>query len=79
MEKIDLTVRYTRRGEIIPLRFEGEAISVQIRETGRRWETEQGRHLLVMDFQNQTYHLFHHREEDSWYLVQDLKPPGRPA
>lgn len=74
MEKIDLTVRYTPEGAIIPQQFTGNKGTVQIRDIGRRWKTAEGNHILVMDYQNQTYHLFYEWESSCWYLVRDRKP-----
>ena len=49
---------------------------IQIMDVGRRWETDDGIHILVMDYHHQTYHLFFQILDLSWYLVRDIKPPA---
>jgi len=79
MEKIEITAKFKRDGSLIPIEFLFEDQSIQILDVGRQWETEDGKHLLVMDFQNQTYHLFFQLQDLSWYLVRDIKPPVEPS
>jgi len=79
MEKIEITAKFKRDGSLIPIEFFFEDQSIQILDVGRQWETEDGKHLLVMDFQDQTYHLFFQLQDLSWYLVRDIKPPVEPS
>ena len=79
MEKIEIKIDFKWDGSISPLEFRVEDKKIQVMDIGRRWDTEDGKHLLVMDFQNQTYHLFFQRLDLTWYLVQDIKPPAEPA
>jgi len=73
MEKIEITAKFKRDGSLIPIEFLLENQSIQILDVGRQWVTEDGKHLLVMDFQNRAYHLFFQLQDLSWYLVRDLK------
>lgn len=77
MERIEVTTRFTRSGELIPLEFRPGEDPIAVLSIGRRWQTEQGRHLLVMDHSERTYHLFFQLSDLNWYLVSDIKgPPG---
>ncbi|MCJ7717260.1 MAG: hypothetical protein MUO54_12180 [Anaerolineales bacterium] len=79
MEKIEITTKFKRDGSLIPIEFLIENQSIQILDVGRQWETEDGKHILVKDFQDQTYHLFFQLQDLSWYLVRDLKQKGEPS
>ncbi len=79
MEKIKIKIDFKWDGSISPLDFKVEGKKIQVMDIGRRWDTEDGKHILVMDFQNQTYHLFFQLLDLTWYLVQDIKPPAEPA
>ena len=78
MEKIEITTRFSRDGKLIPLEFSLGEITIGILNIGRQWETEEGKHILVMDAQQNTYHLFFELADLSWYLIRDLKgSPGK--
>lgn len=79
MEKIEITTKFKRDGSLIPLEFNINDETVWILDVGRQWESDDGKHILVMDFQGQTYHLFFQLQDMSWYLVRDLKPPAEPS
>ncbi|MEE8356978.1 MAG: hypothetical protein V3R33_06675 [Anaerolineales bacterium] len=79
MEKIEITTKFRSDGSLIPIELLIENQSIQILDVGRQWETEDGKHLLVMDCQNQTYHLFFQMQDLSWYLVRDLKQKSKPS
>jgi len=78
MEKIEVTTRFTRSGKLIPLEFRCNDEKVPVLNVGRQWETNQGRHLLVMDDSERTFHLFFQLNDLGWYLVKDIKgSPGK--
>ena len=79
MEKIEITTKFKKDGSLIPIEFLIENQSIQILDVGRQWETEDGKHLLVKDFQDQVYHLFFQLQDLSWYLVRDLKQKSEPS
>jgi hypothetical protein len=79
MEKIEITTRFKRDGSLIPIEFLIDNEPVWILDVGRQWESDDGKHILVMDFQGQTYHLFFQLQDLSWYLVHDIKPPAEPS
>jgi hypothetical protein len=76
MEKIEITTRFRKDGKLIPLDFTLDEEKVTILNIGRQWETEDGRHILVMDYQENTYHLFFDVVDLSWYLIRDMMRPS---
>ena len=77
MEKIEITTRFKRDGSLIPIEFSLEDQNILILNVGRQWDSEDGKHILVMDFRENTYHLFFQLSDLSWYLMRDIKPnPG---
>ena len=77
MERIEITTRFTRDGSLVPIDFTINDQTIQILNIGRRWETDDGQHILVMDARENTYHLFFQLSDLSWYQVRDIKPgPG---
>lgn len=78
MEKIDITTRFSREGKLIPLEFTLGDGKIGILNIGRQWETEEGKHILVMDHQEKIYHLFFDIGDLSWYLIRDqIGYPGQ--
>ena len=73
MEKIEVIARFTREGKLIPLEFNFGEKNSPILDIGRQWKTEEGLHILVMDFSKITYHLFLQLSDFSWYLIRDIK------
>ncbi|MFO8036556.1 MAG: hypothetical protein R6U57_08030 [Anaerolineales bacterium] len=78
MKEIQVTARFTAEGKIIPTHFEIGEISVKVRDLGRQWHDEKGRHMLVMDEKDQAYHLLFMPENFTWYLVRDISSPPIP-
>lgn len=76
MKKINITTRFKRNGALIPIEFILEDNSVQVLDVGRQWETKDGKHILVMDSQGHTHHLFFQSRDLGWYLIHDQKPHG---
>jgi hypothetical protein len=76
MEKIEITTRFNREGKLIPLEFTLGDDPIRILNTGRQWETEGGKHILVMDHQENTYHLYFDLADLCWYIIRDLIGPA---
>ena len=74
MEKIEITTRFKWDGSLVPIDFSLEEQTVQIMNIGRQWDSEDGKHILVMDIRETTYHLFFQLSDLSWYLMRDIKP-----
>ncbi len=79
MEKIEITTKFKRDGSLIPIEFLIDNVPVRVLDVGRQWESDDGKHILVMDLQGQTYHLFFQLQDLGWYLVRDIKPPAEPS
>lgn len=79
MNKIQVIARFTTQGKIIPSRFHIEEEKVNIWDVGRQWDDEKGRHILVKDSKDQTYHLLFVFREATWYLVRDISSPPVPS
>ena len=78
MEKIDITTRFSREGKLIPLEITLGDEVIGILNIGRQWDTDDGKHILVMDYQENTYHLFFKIADLSWYVIKDLiGSPGK--
>ncbi len=72
MEQIEITTRFSKEGKLIPLEFSLGEREIGILNIGRQWDTEDGKHILVMDAQENTYHLFFALADLSWYLIRDI-------
>jgi len=72
-ERVSVTATFDREGVPQPLSFEWNEQSYKVSATGRRWEDELGRHILVMDQTERVYELIFATSEGCWYLSQ----PGK--
>jgi hypothetical protein len=79
MEKIEVTAQFKPDGSLVPIEFIRDSEPIRVLDVGRQWETEDGKHILVMDYQNHVHHLFFQGKDLTWYLVQDIKPPLIPS
>jgi hypothetical protein len=73
MLRIEVTSRFLKDGSLAPVEFILNDEQILIKDIGRQWDSSLGKNILVMDFQNQTYHLLFKLEDLSWYLVRDIK------
>jgi hypothetical protein len=78
METLEVTARFTPAGKIIPLRFARGKTRIKVHSTGRQWEDEEGKHILVMDAQRKTYHLIFHPGTFTWRLQDKRSHPNFP-
>ncbi len=74
MERIEITTRFRVDGSLIPVEFSVGEKTIKVLDVGRQWESDGGRHLLVMDYQGKAYHLLFQHSDLSWYWVKDIKP-----
>ena len=70
MEPIEVVVRFNEKGEVTPLNFTWNLQSYQIVSTGRQWEAEDGRHILVMSAAERIFELIFLPLEGRWYLKE---------
>jgi hypothetical protein len=74
MERIEVTTRFRVDGSLTPIEFSAGESAVKVRDVGRQWDSEDGRHVLVMDHQSKVYHLLFQLSDLSWYWIKDIKP-----
>jgi hypothetical protein len=79
MEKIEVTARFGPDGSIVPLDFSLQGEQFQVFDVGRQWGTDEGKHILVMDVHQRTYHLFLRFSDLTWYRIKDIKPSPLPS
>lgn len=72
MEAIEVTAEFDRQGRVTPLSFKWRDRIYTVTSTGRQWEAELGRHVLVMAAGDRVFHLCFAREEGCWYLLQPV-------
>jgi hypothetical protein len=73
-QKIEVSVHKEIDGLWEPDRFIWQARNYKILEIGRRWQDDDGEHILVMILGGQVYELILASDQISWYL----KPPAGP-
>ena len=70
-QKIEVSVRKEIGGQWQPERFNWQDRMYYILEIGRRWQTDDGEHMLVMTPDKQVFELILDSNQADWYL----KPP----
>lgn len=73
METVEVKAHFDREGRIRPLSFTWQGSVHQVVSTGRRWESEAGKHMLVMTLESRVYELLFQPGPGIWLL----KPIGR--
>ena len=78
MDQIEVTSRINQEGKPMPASFVWTGASYQVDGVGRRWEGENGEHILVMvQPNNQVYELLYEQDGDVWRMVKEHKSPPR--
>ena len=70
MEAIDLTARFDETGKIHPLSLRWQGREYRVETAGRRWQAEDGLHILLITSTGQAFEVLFHVVEGRWYLVQ---------
>jgi hypothetical protein len=78
MELIEVTARFDTEGRVTPLQIAWKGSLVPIDSTGRRWEAEDGQHILAMLPGDRVIELVFKPVESRWYL-RPLGAGGRLA
>jgi hypothetical protein len=78
MEAIEVKLRKRPQQKKEPESFICKGRVYRVESIGRRWQGEQGMHILVMDARNQVYHLFFHESKHQWYWIKSLDSPTIP-
>jgi hypothetical protein len=69
MQPVEVTAKFTPEGRITPLKFCRQDRQYQVESTERRWQEQNGYHILVMAASGQIFELLFSRLESRWYLV----------
>ena len=68
MEPVEVTVRFDTQGKAYPQQFVWGGRAYTVTSTGRCWQDQVGRHVLVMTVEAKTYELVFDPLEIRWYL-----------
>jgi hypothetical protein len=68
VDAIDVTAHFSSSGEITPLRFRWNGQEYLVESTGRRWQSGDGCHILVMIPSGRMFELLF-TPENRWYVV----------
>lgn len=68
MEVIEVLTWFNQLGEVRPIKFIRNGESHPIGSTGRRWDDDEGWHVLVMDHSSRVFELVFKPGEKRWYL-----------
>jgi hypothetical protein len=68
LEAIQITVRVDEFGKATPLAFTWQERNYIVESTGRRWEDEEGQHILVMIPGGRVFEMLYAAGEGRWYL-----------
>jgi hypothetical protein len=75
MDVIEVIARFAKDGKIYPQRFSWQGIDYLVESNGRRWQDEEGLHILVMIPGERVVELIYQANQGLWYLKQ--LPSGR--
>jgi hypothetical protein len=75
MEPIEVNARFELDGKVTPLRFKWKGQDYQVEGTGRRWQAQDGLHLLVMAAGERVFELLFIPKDGQWFI----KPVGSGA
>ncbi len=80
-EAVAVEARFEIDGKVRVLAFERPGERIVVATTGRQWEAEDGRHLLVMTPSERVHELLYqpNSEASPWLLVRSFSPGGRAA
>jgi len=75
MQAIEVTASFSPEGKITPLHFHWHGGLFQVESTGRRWQEDDGCHILVMIASGQMFELLFSAPDHCWYLVRPGPDP----
>jgi hypothetical protein len=68
MEEVEVTARFDQEGRITPLQLGWRGRTLPVESTGRRWDAEDGRHILAMIPGERVVELLFIPGEGRWFL-----------
>lgn len=77
LHPIAVIVRFDQHGRPTPLEFTWRGTTYTVESTGRRWNDDQGSHVLVMVPGGQVHELVFAAQDERWYLKRIS--PGQSA
>ena len=75
MDWIEVIARFDQDGRITPQHFTWQGVDYMVESTGRRWQDQEGQHVLVMVPGERVLELIFQAEQGRWYLKE--LPSGR--
>lgn len=76
VESISVQADVRPTGKLYPQSFLWRDNTYQVESSGRRWEDEEGEHILVMTPEKQSFELLYKEEESTWFLVRQVSGSG---
>jgi hypothetical protein len=75
VDVIEVIARFAKDGKIYPQSISWQGIDFPVESTGRRWQDQEGLHILVMVPGERVLELIYQADQGMWYLKQ--LPSGR--
>jgi hypothetical protein len=70
MEAIEVTARFDEYGTIHPQRLRWLGREYPVEAAGRRWQAQDGLHILVLTPTGRAFEICFNATEGRWYMVQ---------
>jgi hypothetical protein len=70
MEPLEVVARFDLQGKIIPLRITLRGQELMVESTGRRWDSAQGEHILVITSDGRAHELCLDMIQRKWFLIR---------
>jgi hypothetical protein len=74
-QPLEVIARFAPDGKVTPLRFRWRGSLYTVESTGRRWQAEDGCHILVLAAGGQMFELLFTAPDNRWYLAQAKSAP----
>ena len=75
MDPIEVLAQFDIEGVLTPMQFTWHGQVHPVTSTGRRWEDDQGRHILVMTVEERIYELVFAPASGRWYMGRSYSSP----
>ena len=79
MKPIKVNARYDSHGNVAPINFEYYGKVYRVDSIGRRWQTKDGQHILVLVTGGRAFHLFLDANANSWFMIRGGDVPTIPV
>ena len=70
MDAIEVTARFDSKGAIHPIQLRWHGRKYLVEAAGRRWQAQDGLHILVLTPTGKAFELCFNGAEGRWYMVQ---------